>query len=74
MNFRKVDDCPLDIIKPYQRTKLSRTEPNDAARECGLTASIGIGSGEWLGGQHFILQTNLECLAALRLDIARPEK
>ena len=24
MNFRKADYCPLDIIKPYQRQKLSR--------------------------------------------------
>ena len=28
---------------------LSRAEPNDAARECGLTATIGDGSGGLLG-------------------------
>ena len=47
MNFRKVDYCPLDIIKPYQRQKLSRAAKS-VNRECGLTASIGVGSGERL--------------------------
>jgi hypothetical protein len=48
MNFRKVDHCPLDIIKPYQRQKMSRAA-NLVNREGGSATAIGVGSGELLG-------------------------
>jgi len=34
--------------KRVSREKLSRDEPSDAARESGLTALIGVGTGAWL--------------------------
>jgi hypothetical protein len=33
---------------------MSRADPNDAARDCGLTAPFGVGSVEWLGVSGFI--------------------
>jgi hypothetical protein len=50
MNFRKVDYCTLDIIKPYQRKKLSHAGSKTVNREAERTAPTGVGSGDWLGG------------------------
>jgi len=52
MNFRKVDSCLLDIIKPYQRSKLSQPEPMTRCATGALeqpNAPLGFGSGELLG-------------------------
>jgi hypothetical protein len=45
MNFRKVDDCPLDSIKPYQRRKLSHRR---LAAGIATAAATAVGSGERL--------------------------
>jgi hypothetical protein len=34
---------------PAIKRRLTHGNPNDAARECGLTAPFGVGSGELLG-------------------------
>jgi hypothetical protein len=47
-NFRKADYCSLDIIKPYQRQKLSRAAQS-INRERGTETAISGGSGKLLG-------------------------
>jgi len=43
MNFRKADCCPLDIIKPYQRKKLSHRR---LAAWIATAAATAVGSGD----------------------------
>jgi hypothetical protein len=46
-NFGKQTYCPLDIIKPYQRKKLSHRRIKPFDREAELTAATAVGSGDF---------------------------
>src|SRR5258706_8071012 len=50
-NFRKVDYCPLDIIKPYKRPKLS--DPAHGTQRLQPRRSRRVRCSAWLGDGRF---------------------